>query len=341
MTKRILKQCALSLLWLGLALSPPLSMAQNQIAGLRRGPHQPLHPSTLVNSPRQTPPGSPTYTFSFVDFPQSPDTATVGINNNFGIVGAYGSTVSQFDGGNGFLLQAGEKKGVISESFQTVNFPGEPAEQFAGSINDSGQIAGNYLDSSGTGHGYEWSSGTFTEIDVPFSGANGTFAWGINNSGIIVGGWSSSTVLSDGFELNGGVYTSLAFPAATQTLAYKISNSGDIVGYYVDASNVVHGFLLSGGTYTSIDAPGSVGTYATGINDAGDIVGLYCTTSECITDQNSAQGFLLSKGVYTTINVPESSSTVVFGINDKGVIVGSYSNCGGGSGLAHGFVATP
>jgi uncharacterized membrane protein len=341
MTKQTLRQFALSLACLGLTLSALLSMAQSSPTGPRRMSTLP-HRSQAANRRVQTfPPGSPSYTFSFLDYPQAPDTTATGINKNFEVVGAYGSTVPQFDGGNGFLLEVGEKKGAISESFQTVNFPGEPAEQFAGSINDSGQIAGNYLDSSGAGHGYEWSAGTFTEIDVSFPGATGTFAWGINNSGVIVGGWSSSSVLSDGFELDGGVYTSFAYPAATQTLAYKINNSGDIVGYYDDASGVVHGFLLSGGTYTSIDPPGSVGTYATGINNAGDIVGLYCTTSECITNQNSAQGFLLSKGVYTTINVPGASSTALFGINDNGVIVGSYSNCSGGSGLAHAFVATP
>jgi probable HAF family extracellular repeat protein len=338
MTKQTLEHFALSLACVGLLLSTSQSLAQAKLGGLREGYRQPSQVPQLSSHHIHTPPpGSPSYTFSLFDFPQTPNTAGFTINDKFEIVGSSGTTVPQGLGGNGFLLQVGEEKGIISESYQIVNVPGEPANQFANGINDSGQIVGAYIDASGNYDGYELSGGTFTPIAYP--GATSTSPNQINNSGTIVGAWG--VTLGNAFELSGGVYTPLVFPGSIVTSVNGINNSGEIVGFYDDASNVTHGFLLSGGVYTSIDFPGSVLTYTTAINDGGDIVGAYCTTAECIDDQNTIQGFLLSKGVFTTINVPDSTSTIIFGINNKGVMVGSYGNCDTGSGLAHAFVATP
>jgi probable HAF family extracellular repeat protein len=338
MTKQTLKRFALSLACLGLLRSASLSLAQAKLGGPREGHHQPSQaPQLSSHHPHTPPPGSPSYTFSLFDFPQAPNTAGFTINDNFEIVGSSGATVPQGLGGNGFLLQVGEKKGIISESYQIVNVPGEPANQFANGINDSGQIVGAYIDASGNYDGYELSGGTFTPVAYP--GATSTAPSQINNSGTIVGAWGATLV--NAFELTGSVYTNLVFPGSILTSATGINNGGDIVGFYDDTSNVTHGFLLSRGVYTSIDFPGAVLTYATAINDSGDIVGAYCTTVECTDYQNTIQGFLLSKGVFATINVPDSTSTIVFGINNKSVVVGSYGNCDTGSGLAHAFVATP
>lgn len=337
MTKRILKHLAVRFSFLGLVLSASLILAQSNPIGLRlgqRGASQPSHPAS--HQARALLPNSPSYSFSFFDFPQSPNTAGFGINDKFEIVGSYGSTVMQGLGGNGFLLQVQQTGGVTTESFQAVNDPGGGAEQFASGINDSGQIVGGYIDTSFFFHGYELSGGTFTTIAYP--GGDNTIPSAINNSGAIVGQWGVGG-LQHGFEFSGGVYTSIDFPGALLTGTYGINNSGDIVGFYLDSGNVRHGFLLSGGTYTPIDPPGSVETYAAGINDAGSIVGAYCTTSECLANQDTIQGFQLSKGVYTTVNVPDSTSTIVSGINNTGVIVGSYGECGTGSGLAHAFYA--
>ncbi len=340
MTKQSLKHFAMSLAALALALGTSTSLAQSKLAGLRQAGQQPSHHSQAVTRAAHTPQsGSPSYTFGLLDFPQAPNTAASGVNKKFEIVGAYGSTVPQGDGGNGFQLKVVLGKSAETETYRTVNFPGQPAEQFANGLNDSGQIVGDYLDASDNSHGYELSGGTFTSFDYP--GATGTNASAINNTGVIVGGWWPSSLLVQGFQLSGGSYTVINFPVSTQTFPYGTNNNGDIVGFYDDAEDVTHGFLQSGGTYTSIDVPGAFGTYATSINDAGEIVGGYCTTAQCMDDQNTIQGYLLSGGVFTTINVPGSTSTIIFGINKKGAIVGSYGNCGEGAGLAHGFFATP
>lgn len=341
MTKQTLKHFALSLAALGLLLSARPGLAQGKLAGLRQNRCQSPQSSQAARLDAYTsPPNSPSYSFSLFDFPQAPNTAGFGINNKFEIVGSYGATVPEGMGGNGFQIQFGVTKSVItSERFQTVDDPGEGVEQYANGINDSGQVAGGYYDASGNLQGYELSGGIFTPIAYP--GAIETFSSGINNSGVIVGQWGPTGSAFFGFELSGTTYTSISFPGASGTVASGINNGGEIVGYYYDVAGVGHSFVLNGATYTSFDVPGATETLATGINDAGEIVGGYCTNVQCPDDQNTMQGFLLSKGVYTTISVPDSTSTIAFGINNKGVIVGSYGNCDTGGGLAHGFLAIP
>jgi probable HAF family extracellular repeat protein len=51
-------------------------------------------------------------------------------------------------------------------------------------VNDSGQVVGYYLDASNQGHGFLYSGGAYTTIDI---GAHGTFVTGINDSGQMVG----------------------------------------------------------------------------------------------------------------------------------------------------------
>jgi hypothetical protein len=76
-------------------------------------------------------------------------------------------------------------------SFTTIDFPGaadtvEPPSSVL-YINPEGQIVGGYLDTSGTGHGFLLSHGTFTTIDFP--GSIYTEANRINSKGDIVGAY--------------------------------------------------------------------------------------------------------------------------------------------------------
>jgi uncharacterized membrane protein len=343
MSKQTFNHLALSLAYLGLMLGSSLSPAQSKVMALNRITAKDR--SQAVGSPAHIPPpGSSSYTFTYFDFPQSPNTNPNGINSGAAsskiqIVGAYAGPATGEE--SGLLLRVGLSKGTITEAYSTVNFHGSSNQSGAG-INDFGQIVGTYTDSIGDLHGYEFSGGTFTMIDVPFSGATNTAASQINNSSDIVGEWIDSGNVAHGFLLSGGVYTSFDYPGATGSGGNCLNNKGDIVGFYTDSFSTDHGFLLSGGTYTSIDVPGAVATSAFGINDSGDIVGWYCTTAGCASDLSGLQGFLLKGGVFTTIDAPGASPTLLFDINNKGVIVGSYSDSRGGpTAVAHAFVATP
>jgi probable HAF family extracellular repeat protein len=68
----------------------------------------------------------------------------------------------------------------------------------ADGINGSGQIVGAYSDSSFHRHGFLYSNGTYTTLDVPLA-SQGTFASGINDAGQIIGQYQDATG-SHGFE---------------------------------------------------------------------------------------------------------------------------------------------
>jgi uncharacterized membrane protein len=332
MSRQTLKHLALSLAWLGFALSISPSVAQVGLARKRPGAPAALSPARAAAHSQHTP-GATSYTYTLLSFPGDLYTYAVGTNKG-AITTKINIVGSQTQGG--FLVGVTGTK-AVSEAYQTVNYPKAAEQVGASDINDLSQIVGAYIDSSGVYHGYERSSGKFTKIDVPFAGASGTFAVAINNSGEIVGSWYGSTA-THAFTLIGATYTSLDYPAATATSATDINTAGEIVGFYTDASGVYHGYLLSGGTYSSFDPPGSVQTFATGINDAGDIVGTYCTTSDCVSTSAGEQGFLLSGGVFTTIAIAGEVATGLIDINNNGVIVGYYEDA---AGLVVSFIATP
>jgi probable HAF family extracellular repeat protein len=190
------------------------------------------------------------------------DSGAVSINDSGQVVGTYNDANGVE---HGYLFS--------NETFTTLTDPlagtvvvngNVSTGTIAVAINASGKIIGDYIDSSGTMHGFLFTNGTFTTITDPAAGV------GIAGAG--------------------------------GTFAYSINVSGQIVGFYTDSSGVTHGFLFSNGTYTDITDPsagdkplpggGSTaplkGTVADSINDVGQIVGFY-------TDSNgNSQGFLAS-----------------------------------------------
>ena len=228
-------------------------------------------------------------------------------------------------------------------------------------INDHGEIVGNYGDATGL-HGYVYSQGVLTAIDVPGADVLYTNANAINNSGIIVGSYGGdasgtphSFVYSNGifttlyppgnhsidqsFGINdsnsivgtignqaylyeGGMYTTFEFLGGAPTSAYGINNSNAIVGCY-GAAGTYYGYVYEDGIFTTINVPGSLFTHAYGINDHHEIVGAY-------QDAIGVHGYVYSKGIFTTIDVPGAaypgagSGTVAVKINNKGDIVGAF-----------------
>ena len=151
------------------------------------------------------------------------------INNSGQITGWYG--------GSGFLDTGGV--------FTTINPPGS-FNTHPLSVNDSGQVVGYYFDSIGE-HGFLYSAGTYTTLDLPTGNGYFTVAYDINNSGQIVGyGFGSDA--QHGFLYSEGVYTMIDPPVSgsTGTYAIAINASAQIVGFYGDSSNHNHSFLYSG-----------------------------------------------------------------------------------------------
>ena len=255
-------------------------------------------------------------------------------------------------------------------TFTTVDVPGS-IETDAFGINNSGQISGDFADSTGREHGFLMAGGSFSTVDVP--GSVQTFGRGINDRGQTVGNYLDSTFKRHGYLLSSGSFITFDFPGAIETRGVGINNSGAIVGRYRDTGGI-HGYLLSSGSFTTIDFPGAIETRAFGINDVGQVVGRYRDSAgqfhsfllgtdgfrvvdfpgatfteadginnrgEIVGDYEDAagifHGFLLSGGIFRTMDFPGAIETDPFGINDAGQIVGSYADSGN---RFHGFRAS-
>ena len=220
---------------------------------------------------------------------------------------------------------------AADSTFITLDYPGAVFTA-ADDINNSGQITGWYIDSSGTFHGFTLNNGNFSSIAFP--GAVHTSGLGINANGAIVGAYNFKDVGLEkdvhGYLLRNGVFTSIDFPGAAETRAIGINRAGDIVGIYLDQQQGKHhGFLLRGGVFTSIDFPGSAHTDVWKINDSGLIVGRYQSSGN-----EKFHLFLLSGAGFIAIGdfaeaaqmSPTSVCSHHSGLNGAGDIVTAYAD---------------
>lgn len=340
MKNHVLKNSGIVLGLLGTVLIASSSFAQGLMPAVRFPGARKALPKAQVSTRMSD---SPTYTYTLIGYPGALDTQGVGINpdalgrNSDGqsgtatsetkVVGAWSS--SDGTSQTGFLARV-HGANPVHETYDLLNDPQGSQVQQPYSINDFGQVVGDYYMGDIGGayifHSYELDGDTFKPLNVPFAGAVSTFSPAINNAGEIVGGWTDSTGNSHGYTLIGDTYTSFDYPGGGQIQLYlSVNSEGHIVGSYADANGNVHGFLRRGETYTSIDFPGAVYTVSTGINDADEIVGSYCPTSQCLqTGGEGLQGFILKNGVYTTFAIPGEYATALASINNKGVLMGNY-----------------
>jgi probable HAF family extracellular repeat protein len=219
-------------------------------------------------------------TFQTVDYPSAVDTVLGGLNNRGVAMGSHGDgttthtvtyavstgtwttlpdipNYSQNDGycindlgvavGNAFEGSTAVAwiwdLATLSYSFFTV--PG--AVQYTTSpscINDKNQIAGYYVDASGTYQGFIYEYGTYTIVTVP--GAADTYLDGINNRGTIQGQIYDAALVAEGFVgSSGGRFTIVNYPGAGATAIVGINDRGDLCGSYggADFSGPVEAFI--------------------------------------------------------------------------------------------------
>jgi probable HAF family extracellular repeat protein len=148
--------------------------------------------------------------------------APQGINNLGEVVGGYCPAPSCPGGplpsAYAFLLKNG--------TFTTLDYPSALATQ-ANAINDSGSIAGFYMDSAGLLHAYLYQNGSFTPLDFPNS--QWTEALGINNAGTLSGLYQDHNLVIHGFTYSNGVFTQVNPPNSSSSVLAGISNTGDVV----------------------------------------------------------------------------------------------------------------
>jgi hypothetical protein len=224
----------------------------------------------------------------------------------------------------------------------------------AQSINDSGTVAGGFVDANGA-HGYlRASDGTFTTFDPTGSGTQVQIVipYQINASGAVTGTYIDNNGVHHGFlrDSSGGV-TILDAPGAgtaanTGTDLLDMNASGTIAGGInigiVNGLFTTHSLVrATDGTYTVFDPPqsGAHSSLAEAINDSGVVVGTY-------RDANLVRhGYLRQPdGTFLSFDDPGAAqlplSTTNLGtiprrINANGAVVGLYSDV---NGVRHGFI---
>ena len=213
--------------------------------------------------------------------------------------------------------------------FQNIDVPGSTSTSVGG-INNLGQVAGFFHDSSGAVHGYVQDGADIRVFDFP--NAHKTFGEVINNAGMVAGAYSDG-VQFHGFTLKEGVFTAIDFPGAIFTDIVDLNDRGDLVGVWEDPSFGLHGFRLDKNGFTSIDDPAQTwptpSTQSLGINDGETINGLFLDVND------NFHGYTLKHGIFQTIDVPGAVGTAPEGLNESDDMVGLFI---GQDGVQHGFL---
>lgn len=246
--------------------------------------------------------------------------------------------------------------------FTTIDAPGATLTNslgegiYAMSINDQGEVAGQFLDSNLIYHGFiRYPDGRLSFFDVKGAGTGqnqGTVGEGINSEGDVSGYYIDANGAGHGFVRScDGVITTFDAPGAgtgagqgTFAGEKSINAAGEISGSYTDANNVNHGLVRSrDGNIVTYDAPGSgtgqsFGTQAAGINPEGDVTGYWGNAT------NELFGFVRYRdGSITSFSVPGAGAgsiqgTAGFSINSAKWITGIYIDP---SSVLHGFLRAP
>lgn len=228
-------------------------------------------------------------------------------------------------------------------------------------IDAAGDVAGIYVDSSLSAHGFvQAANGTVSTFDAPNAGATlseGTYPLSIDSNGDIAGMYVDLNGDYHGFTRVGGVLSEYDAPGSLPagghrgTILTGINTAGTVVGSYSGAGSVFHGFTLTaGGSFTQIDAHDAgtgetylheQGTFPVAIDAAGDVAGTY------VDSGNLYHGFVVpASSTLVEFSVPGAVTGAVLGrqqgtfpvsMDAAGDLVGSYTDA---SGARHGFLRT-
>lgn len=225
-------------------------------------------------------------------------------------------------------------------SFTTVDDPGSNNFNEATSINQLGDLAGNYGSGSRSQPSHGWITeppyAKFRQVDYP--GAVNTDLMSMTTDHLRAGYFVDNTKEHNtwGFVQNHGIFTlykdfkTPKEPGFVDELLC-INGSDIAVGFYEDTSGNDHPFelIVDANKYTPLRPPGAQSAQATVVNLRGDIAGSETTTS------GKVESWLLRGGVYTTLAYPGATSTQAFGLDFEEQIVGAYTDS---RNVTHGFI---
>jgi hypothetical protein len=230
-----------------------------------------------------------------------------------------------------------ETESITIDVLTTFDYPGTGNQTLPQKINDTGGIAGVYLDSSLVSRGFfRLPNGNFSApIVEPNDTSNLTEVRGLNNSPLICGDYLGSDGAFHGFFLsNGSHFREFDIAGALSSQVLGVNNVADFVGGFTGSSGVVRAFVSLGGTITSFSVARFPSTLAYQLNSSNQLVGYY-------TDKSGITHGYLRDGTGTLhfpIDPSGSTGTILFGLNDSNDVVGRYADSGG---LTHALLFRP
>ncbi len=236
-------------------------------------------------------------------------------------------------------------------TFTTITAPaagtGSQQGTAAVGIDTAGDVAGSYIDTSGTSHGFLYSAaGVLTVIDI--AGANtgknmGTFVTAIDAGGDIAGYFTIAGTENNGFvrTANGTISTFTVSTGGWQgegTDVIGINSAMAVTGEYQQTGTAFVRSANSTITTFQVPIPGTsrfYGTVGIAINTAGVIAGRYmdenCISHGFVRSANGTIGTFDPPNVATshTCTSYGSFGTIPTGIDTAGDIVGTYTDTNG------------
>src|SRR5437870_6649038 len=226
----------------------------------------------------------------------------------------------------------------LAFSFQlvtTFDYPGSGNQTRPQKINDMGDIAGVFVDTSAASFGFtRRSNGVFSPpIADPNATSNFTEGRGINNSRLVCGDYLDSAGAFEGFFFSHNTFTNYDIEP-TFTIVLGVNNAGDFVGSVIASSGIQSGFLSIGGNVTEFTVPNATATLAYQLNRTNQSCGYY------IDSGGVTHGYWRDSDgtIHAPIDPVGSTGTIIFGNNDRNFMVGRYSDAGGAT---HGILFVP
>ena len=190
-------------------------------------------------------------------------------------------------------------------------------------MNDSGEIVGGYVDSSGNLHGFIRDKyGKYSAIDYPDESVTGTLATGINNRHEIVGIYLYGDRRGAFRRGADGTFSAIdvtGFDPSAEPFVAGINRQGTVVGFLTVGGRNTGLRLGADELVTEVAYPSAVETELGGITDDG-------LTSGSYFDGVQLRGLLMqSGGSATSHEYPGAFHTWLLGLNRDSVAVGAYS----------------
>jgi hypothetical protein len=228
-------------------------------------------------------------------------------------------------GGPGFV--SAQDPAISIQILATFDYPNGSIATYPAEINDHGDIAGGFTDSSGLQRGFvRYQNGHFSQPIVPtFPVGSYTQPSDIDNSRTICGFFSDpSDTIFHGYFLSDRTFTQFDIEGAVSTFVNTLNDSGGFAGSFDLDTGASLAFVGHDGTIDSFGVPGAFSTGATSISDSGEIIGTYRNGTETIF-----HGYIrdLLGNLTFPIDYPGpvgAPGTILRAANNQGWIVGSY-----------------